>query len=58
METTPEKLNARLGKESGKPVHVATQNTDLAGERKRGLSFVRLEKQQGKALVLSKKAMR
>jgi hypothetical protein len=33
-----------LGKESGKPVHVATENTDLAAELKRGLSFVRKEK--------------
>jgi hypothetical protein len=27
VETTPEELNAWLGKESGKPVHVATENT-------------------------------
>lgn len=45
VETTPEELNAWLGKESGKPVHVATENTDLAAELKRGLSFVRKEKQ-------------
>ena len=40
-----EELNAWLGTESGKPVHVATENTDLTGERKRGLSFVRREKE-------------
>jgi hypothetical protein len=45
VETTPEELNAWLGKESGKPVHVATENTDLTAELKRGLSFVRHEKQ-------------
>ena len=45
VETTPEELNAWLGKESGKPVHVATQSTDLAAELKRGLSFVRSGKQ-------------
>jgi hypothetical protein len=45
VETTPNELNAWLGKESGKPVHVATENTDLTAELKRGLSFVRREKQ-------------
>jgi hypothetical protein len=44
VETTPEELNAWLGKESGKPVHVATENTDLTAELKRGLSFVRTAK--------------
>jgi hypothetical protein len=44
VETTPEELNAWLGKESGKPVHVATEDTDLTAELKRGLSFVRREK--------------
>jgi len=41
VETTPDELNAWLGKESGKPVHVATESTDLAAELKRGLSFIR-----------------
>jgi hypothetical protein len=41
VETTPEELNQWLGKESGKPVHFATENTDLAAELQRGLSFVR-----------------
>jgi hypothetical protein len=44
VETTPDELNAWLGKESGKPVHVATENTDLTAELKRGLSFLRSEK--------------
>lgn len=44
IETTPDELNAWLGKESGKPVHVATENTDLTAELKRGLSYVRHEK--------------
>src|ERR1700752_1473103 len=43
VETTPDELNAWLGKESGKPVHVATEGTDLTGELKRGLSYVRHE---------------
>jgi|SRR5579862_2825247 len=45
VETTPDELNAWLGKESGKPVHVTTEETDLTAELKRGLSFVRREKQ-------------
>ena len=45
VETTPEELNAWLGRESGKPVHVATDSTDLAAELKRGLSYVRGGKQ-------------
>ncbi len=44
VTTTPEDLNAWLGRESGKPVHVTTESTDLAAELKRGLSFVRSEK--------------
>lgn len=45
VTTTPEELNAWLGRESGKPVHVATEETDLAAELKRGLSYVRGEKE-------------
>jgi hypothetical protein len=45
VSTSPEELNAWLGQESGKPVHVATENTDLAAELKRGLSFIRRKKQ-------------
>jgi hypothetical protein len=41
VSTTPEQLNAWLGQQSGKPVHVATDATDLTAELKRGLSFVR-----------------
>ncbi len=37
----PAELDAWMGKESGKPVHVATENTDLSSELKRGLSFLR-----------------
>jgi hypothetical protein len=61
VSTTPEELNAWLGKESGKPVHVATENTDLTAELKRGLSFVRHEREPraGKELAgRSKKAKR
>ncbi len=41
VSTTQAALNAWLGKQSGKPVHVATDDTDLTAELKRGLSFVR-----------------
>ena len=44
VTTTPDELNSWLGRESGKPVHVATENTDLAAELKRGLSFLRNQK--------------
>lgn len=47
VETTPGELNLWLGKESGKPVHVATEDTDLTAELRRGLSFVQQEKQAG-----------
>lgn len=42
--TTADDLNAWLGKQSGKPVSVATENTDLAAELKRGLAFFKKEK--------------
>jgi hypothetical protein len=61
VETRPDELNAWLGKESGKPVHVATQNTDLTAELKRGLSFVRREREPSASKELagkSKKAKR
>jgi hypothetical protein len=41
VSTSPENLNAWLGQESGKPIHVATDNADLSSELQRGLSFVR-----------------
>ena len=44
--TSSNEFNAWLGKASGKPVHIATENTDLTAELKRGLSFIRHEKQE------------
>lgn len=43
---TPEGLNKWLGRESGEPVHVATNETDLSAELKRGLSHVRKEQRE------------
>lgn len=37
----PGELDAWMGTESGKPLHVATEDTDLSAEPKRGLSFIR-----------------
>ena len=34
-------LNSWLGRESGEPVHVATNEPDLSAELKRGLTYVR-----------------
>ena len=46
VSTSSDELNAWLGQESGKPVHVATESTDFAAELKRGLSFLHREKPQ------------
>jgi hypothetical protein len=45
----PSELNALLGRESGKPLHVVTPKTDLAAELKRGFTFVRHEKRSAQA---------
>jgi hypothetical protein len=44
VTSSPEELNAWMGKESGKPVHVATETSDLSAELKRGLTYIRREK--------------
>jgi hypothetical protein len=49
VSTSPEELNAWLGRESSKPVHAVTETTDLTEELKRGLSYVRTEKQSNKS---------
>jgi len=59
VTTTPDELNSWLGRESGKPVHVATEDTDLAAELKRGLALVRKEPSAAKKQTArSKKAKR
>ena len=58
VETTPEELNQWLGKQSGKPVHFATADTDLTAELKRGLSFVRAEQKPSAAALDHKKGKR
>jgi hypothetical protein len=44
LAAAPKELNVWLGEESGKPVHVALEITDLTAELKRGPSYVRNEK--------------
>ena len=48
VTTTPEEPNSWLGKDTGKPVHIATEDTNLAAELKRGLSFIRSQKKPDK----------
>jgi hypothetical protein len=43
VTTSPAELNRRLGRESGEPVHVATEETYLSAELKRGLAHIRQE---------------
>src|ERR1700730_11571218 len=54
VSTSPDELNAWLGKESGKPVHAVTETTDLTAELKRGLSYVRHEQQSEKPQTQAK----
>jgi hypothetical protein len=49
IETTREELNRWLGRESaGEPVQIATSETDLSAELKRGLSFVQKQSREHK----------
>jgi hypothetical protein len=42
VTATPDELNKWLGREAGgEPLHVATPETDLSAELKRGLAFIR-----------------
>jgi len=54
VESSCEELSRWLGRESaGEPVQIATSETDLSGELKRGLAFVR---KQGRSQTEKKKA--
>jgi hypothetical protein len=44
VTSTPQQLNAWLGRVSDKPVHIVTPETDLATELKRGIAFARQSK--------------
>src|ERR1700745_55355 len=58
VTTSPHELNAWLGHESGKPVHVVTPQSDLSAELKRGLAFVRQGKPRTKTASLASKQAR
>ena len=45
VQASPEELNRWLGKEAAEPVQIATETTDLSSELKRGLSYVRKQRQ-------------
>lgn len=45
VQASPEELNHWLGCEASEPVEIATESTDLSAELKRGLSYVRKQKQ-------------
>lgn len=50
VETSREELNHWLGRESsGEPVQIASSETDLSAELKRGLSFVRKHQRKEKS---------
>jgi len=44
VTTSASELNQWLGKQSGEPVHVTTEKTDLAADLKRGLSYIRQQR--------------
>jgi hypothetical protein len=58
VTSTRAELNAWLGRESGKPIHVVTVESDLSAELKRGLAFVRQGKRPAKAASMRSKAAR
>jgi hypothetical protein len=45
VQASPEELNRWLGREASEPVEIATESTDLSAELRRGLSYVRKQKQ-------------
>jgi hypothetical protein len=48
-----DEVNSWMAKESGKPVHVVTRESDLAAELRRGLSFIE-RKTPNRGCVLDK----
>jgi phage terminase Nu1 subunit (DNA packaging protein) len=45
---SPDEINRWLGRETSEPVHIATDSADLSAELRRGLSFVKTQKQHHK----------
>ena len=48
LQASPEELNRWLGREASEPVEIATESTDLRAELKRGLWYIRKQKQAQK----------
>jgi hypothetical protein len=48
VQASPDELNRWLGREAAEAVQIATENTDLSAELKRGLWYTRKQKAQGK----------
>ncbi|MFZ0863247.1 MAG: hypothetical protein WAN18_21470 [Candidatus Sulfotelmatobacter sp.] len=45
VQASPEELNRWLGRQAAEPVEIATESTDLGAELKRGLAYVRKQRQ-------------
>jgi hypothetical protein len=45
VQASAGELNRWLGRETSEPVEIATESTDLSAELKRGLSYVRKQRQ-------------
>jgi len=48
VEASPDELNRWMGRETSEPVHIATESADLSSELRRGLAFVKKQKQAQK----------
>jgi predicted site-specific integrase-resolvase len=46
VQATPEELNRWMERETSEPVHIATASADLSSELRRGLSYVKKQKQR------------
>ena len=46
---SPDELNRWMGRESSEPVHIATESADLSSELRRGLAYIKKQKQSHKA---------
>jgi hypothetical protein len=45
VQASAEELNRWMGRETSEPVHIATESDDLGAELRRGLSYVKKQKQ-------------
>jgi len=45
VRASADELNRWMGRESSEPVHIATESADLSSELRRGLSYVKKQKQ-------------